>query len=135
MNHLSSDADDAKPAELRSDLPELISQLERSLHAGQQALILRDVEKLEEQTALQASLSNALAESLADWARGGNPPRPAYSRVIHLCRVQLGLLRGAQRSLRVLSNLLAGAEGTYLLGPGASFHRAVSHLAMSQKES
>lgn len=128
MTDFSSDSDHTKRAEIRPDLPELISQLEWSLHAGQQALLLLDLEKLEEQTALQASLSQVLAESLDDLTLGGNTPQAGCSRVIHLCRVQLGLLRRAQRSLRVLSNLLAGAEGTYVPRPGAGEpRRAVLH--------
>jgi hypothetical protein len=115
MTSLSSITNDATPVALRLDLPSLISQLEQSLHAGQRALLVRDVEKFEEQTAIQVSLSKVLAESLDDWTPGEDNLRAACSRVMHLCRVQLGLLRRAQRSLRVLSNLLAGAEGTYLL--------------------
>ncbi len=128
MANLSSAADDVTRAELLPELRELLSRLERSLHAGQQALLLRDLEKFEEQTALQASLSQTLAESLGGWDPGEIHLHVAGARVIHLCRVQRGLLRRAQRSLRVLSNLLAGAEGTYLPGPGgASSQRALSH--------
>ena len=108
---ISNDGPGAAPQPNREDL---LSRLEQSLLAGQRALLLRDLERFEEQTAIQASLSKVLAESLRDWSPGEDPLRVACSRVMHLCRIQLGLLRRAQRSLRVLSNLLAGAEATYL---------------------
>jgi len=130
MINLSSISKESARSGPRPDLPDLISQLEKSLHAGQRALLRHDLEVFEEQTALQASLSRVLVESLGDWSSWENNLQAACSRVTHLCQVQLGLLRRAQRSLRMLSNLLAGAEGTYLPTPcpgvtGA--HSAVSH--------
>jgi hypothetical protein len=93
MTSLSSIADSGTRVALRLDIPALISQLEQSLHAGQTALLLRDLEKFEEQTAIQESLSKVLAESVGDWTPGEDTLRAACSRVMHLCRVQLGLLR------------------------------------------
>jgi len=110
----------------------LISELEQSLRAGQRALLLRDLERYEAETAAQASMSRALAECLRDWAPDDDTLREAGLRVVHLCRVQIGLLHRAQRALRVLSNLLASAEGTYL--PANCAGTAEPDCAMSRNE-
>jgi len=98
----------------RLDVAILLSRLEQSLQAGQRALVVRDVERLEKETGIQASLSKNLAESLRVFGAGEGKLREPCSRVLHLCRMQLGLLRRAQRSLRVLANLMAGPESNYV---------------------
>lgn len=132
MSSLSPIADSGTRVALRPEIEVLISQLEQSLEAGQRALLLRDIEKFEEQTAIQTSLSKVLAESLRDWPIGEDKIGAACSRAMYLCRVQLGLLGRAQRSLRVLSNLLAGADGTYL--PTAGARAAGCRTALSREE-
>jgi hypothetical protein len=91
----------------------VVSQLEQSLRAGQGALLLRDVEKFAEQTAIQVSLSKVLADCLRNSVDCDDKLRGACFRVMHLCRVQSSLLRRAQRTLQVLSNLLAGPGSNY----------------------
>jgi len=88
--------------------------LEQSLHAGQRALLLRDLESFEKETGVQGSLSEDLLESLRNWGPADEKLREAAFRVMHLCRVQSGLLRRAQRSLRAFSNLLAGPGSDYV---------------------
>jgi len=108
MINLSSISKESARSGPRPDLPDLISQLEKSLHAGQRALLRHDLEVFEEQTALQASLSRVLVESLGDWSSWENNLQAACSRVTHLCQVQLGLLRRAQRSLRNAVEFVGG---------------------------
>jgi hypothetical protein len=117
----------------------LLSELEASLRASQKALLARDAEGIEQGTREQVGLQGALARLWAQdaarpagsdsWRRAGTPRcEPALAaallaaqwRVLHLGRVQAGLLARAQRTLRMISNLLAGPEAVYGLPPGSS---------------
>jgi hypothetical protein len=114
----------------------LLRQLEDSLNASREALLARDLSRLEQGTDEQIRLRRALGILLAGKNVGKNvgknsdegadaPPslcdpllaenlREAQLRVLQHGRVQAALLRRAQRWLRVLSNLLAGPEAGYL---------------------
>jgi len=107
----------------------LLSELESSLAAGQRALLARDRLPFERLTEQQESLQQALAALVhSSDCRGSGEPvsdSPATSqllacaaRVLHLGRVQLALLRRAQRSLQMISRLAAGPQATY--GPSGS---------------
>jgi hypothetical protein len=107
----------------------LLRDLEASLEATQKAVLARDLDGLEQSTREQKQLQRALAIL---WAESGTPPqaslptrlescaphlaaelRAAGMRVLHLGRVQAGLLVRAQRSLRMIAHLLAGPESNY----------------------
>jgi hypothetical protein len=105
----------------------LLRRLAQSLEDAQEAIVHRDLEKLEQQTSNQAQLCDAwqrleCAASPVD-AEGDSASQPYVriekqtreieGRVRHLVRVHAALLRGAQDSLAVLANLLLQAEGTY----------------------
>lgn len=115
----------------------LLSELESSLHASQQALLARDLTAIEQQTREQQRLQRGLA---ALWSSSvaapiGPPPgasgarfapefspqlRPAQMRILHLARVQSGLLRRAQQTLAILANFAAGPEACYHVAANAS---------------
>lgn len=114
----------------------LLGELEASLRASQKALLARDAEGIERGTREQVGLQRALAPLWAQdvgrpaggdsWRRAATPQcKPALAaallaaqwRVLHLGRVQAGLLARAQRTLRMISNLLAGPEAVYGLPP------------------
>ena len=110
----------------------LLEQMELSLHASQKALLARDLAQLECHTGEQRRLQQALAilwqgtrtqppssplETEDDRALGAQLRR-AQTRVLHLARVQAALLARAQRTLHMISNLLAGTGAGY--GPAAS---------------
>jgi hypothetical protein len=108
----------------------LLAELEGSLEAGQRALLSRDLGGLERATGEQIGLQRSL-QTL--WSQNGEPGqddvpgndvppvdpalaaglRAALWRVLYLGRVQAALLTRAQRSLRMLSNLLAGPTASY----------------------
>lgn len=97
----------------------LLSDLEISLRASQQAVLGRDLEGLQRMTAEQARLRQtlaAMATSAAD-----SSVRAAQQRVLHAGRVQLLLLGHAQRWLEVLTNVLAGSGAPYVPGGRALF--------------
>lgn len=107
----------------------LLAEMERSLEASQRALLSRDVAGMELATAEQIGLRQSLeilwsrVPGLPDGARGNDATqldpalvaglRAAEWRVLYLVRVQAALLTRAQRSLRMVSNLLAGPEASY----------------------
>jgi flagellar biosynthesis/type III secretory pathway chaperone len=108
----------------------LLSQLETSLEASQQALLARDLPRLEQLTGEQnvllrslATLSTAPETSRAKTSVSEDPlllkdpfvlkVRAAAARTLHLGRVQQALLDRAQRSLRALSRLIAGPQASY----------------------
>jgi len=122
-------------AELIQASMAILGELESSLLIGQKALLARDLAGVEQATREQIRLRRAL-EVL--WARDVLHPRnsdptsrsepgcesplatglrAAQLRVLHLGRVQAALLARARRSLRMISNLLAGPEAIYGL-PG-----------------
>ena len=115
----------------------LLSELESSLHAGQQALLARDLAAIEQQTRDQQRLQRGLAalwsSSVASPigpAPGASGPRfapefslqlrPAQMRILHLARAQSGLLRRAQQTLAILANFAAGPEACYHVAANAS---------------
>ncbi len=105
----------------------LLRQMEDSLNASREALLARDLARLEQGTQEQIRLRRALEilwagkhnedadvpETLRDPVLAENL-RAAQLRVLQQGRVQAALLRRAQRWLRVLSNLQAGPEAGYL---------------------
>jgi flagellar biosynthesis/type III secretory pathway chaperone len=106
----------------------LLHDLETSLQASQQALLARDLPRLEQLTREQNALRRDL---VALWTAAKTLPtktsisedslalelRTSAARVLHLGRIQLALLDRAQRSLRALSRLIAGPQASY--GPFA----------------
>jgi len=102
----------------------LLAELGASLEAGQQALLTRDLGGLERATSEQIGLHRSLH---ALWSQNGAPEddvplldpalaaglRAAQWRVLYLGRVQAALLTRAQRSLRIVSNRLAGPGASY----------------------
>lgn len=96
----------------------LLADLESSLRANHQAILARDVSRLEQLAQQQASLLATLQTSIsASTDSSAEHLRPAQSRVLHLARVQQGLLDRMQRRLNMLSNLTAGPRAGYTLGP------------------
>jgi hypothetical protein len=124
----------------------LLAELERSLEAGQRALLSRDLEGLERATCEQIGLNrslqilrprqpgesrtgvqaNATSEIDCDLAAS---LRAAQWRVLYLGRVQAALLTRAQRSLRIVSHRLAGPGASYVV-PG--YARPASNRAASR---
>jgi hypothetical protein len=100
----------------------LLTSLELALKTSQQALLDREVERLEELTHEQLRLRMLLAVA---WAENGNQTaesndpavvasmQAAVKRVLHLGRIQRALLDRAQRYLRTLSNRMAGVGTPY----------------------
>jgi hypothetical protein len=106
----------------------LLTQMETSLKTSQQALMARDLDGIEQGIRKQTDLQNALALL---WSGDGHPReatpaltrgptredtrelRAAAARVLHVGRVQVLLLRRAQRSLTTVANLLAGPQASY----------------------
>lgn len=119
--------------------------MEGSLRDSQQAVLSRDVTRLQQCTAGQISLLQELrmqwpkesskGESAHDASVARASKAPAHEnrqaaddlllveaarRVLHLGRVQAALLRRAQQSLRAVSNLMAGRQAGYITLPGSS---------------
>ena len=110
---------------------DLLAELEASFQVSQRALLARDVVGLEACTREQIRLRESLGIL---WSRAAAPApgsdrahsdlglaaelRSAQMRVLHLGRIQGALLARAQRWLRMVSNLLAGPEGSYALSAG-----------------
>src|SRR5579872_6486008 len=113
MNTGSLTRGDYPKSEAPIDLATVFAQIEESLRASQHALLVRDLEDMERQTATQVSLGKVLAEFLQDGIRVKDEARGAAVRLMHLGRVQLGVLRRAQRSSRMLSYLLVYQEFGY----------------------
>jgi hypothetical protein len=106
----------------------LLSELEASFEASQQALMKRDLARLNELTREQSALRRKFSvfsaqdrsstkTSLRDYPLAPGL-RSAAVRVLHLGRVQLALLDRAQRSMRAFSRLLVGPQASY--GPLAN---------------
>jgi hypothetical protein len=123
----------------------LLSDLETSLATSQEALLNRDLVRLEELTRAQSVLRQRLSVlwaaqdgsrtkiSLAD-NRLASELRSAATRVLHLGRIQLALLDRAQRSLRVLSHLIAGPQASYGPFAGAEEIAVRRNLNLSSAE-
>ena len=101
----------------------LLDAMEASFQSSQRALLSRDLAAIEQQTREQVRLRREF-EALSRCGLVGSDSdlRAAEEYVLHLGRVQLALVARAQRSLRILSNLLAGPQSTY--GPPVSCHGA-----------
>ena len=98
--------------------------------AGQRALLLRDIEKFEEQTAIQTSLSKVLAESLrCDWPIGEDKIGAASPPSHVSLPSAIGPVGPGARSLRVLSNS-AGGRGWYLPSYGRRPGSRLSHCSV-----
>ncbi|HEY1271179.1 MAG TPA: hypothetical protein VGF08_04315 [Terriglobales bacterium] len=100
---------------------EVLLDLEASLRASQEALLARDLGKIEQLTREQMDLQRALGamveepglkQVLQAIARG-HVLWATHRRVLQLSRVQCALLRRAQQSLRTLSCWLAGTNSQY----------------------
>lgn len=137
-----SEPNAAEPAQAQLGL---LRHLEASLGASQQAVLSRDLQRLEQLTAEQHRLRQALALALQrDPFHGTQERAPdsalttavrsAEERVLHLGRVQLLLLAHAQRSLQVLSHLLAGPQAPYTPDPRALVPRLPSPHPFSSEE-
>ena len=129
MSSSSTDIEKNPTCESQSDLATVIARLEESLRISQQALLGRDLGNLEAQTSVQTGLCGTLASCLPhllsyNWNAGA-----ASFRVLHLARVQLGLLRRAQRSARMLSHLMASPGSGYadLAAQGITGQKVVSN--------
>jgi len=113
----------------------LLQELEASLEATQQAVLARDWAGLDQGTREQMRLHRAFKTVWAQFethppgiAENGRGPleqepqlaaelRAAGKRVLDLGRVQRALLVRAERSLRMMANLLAGPGSSYSPGP------------------
>jgi hypothetical protein len=102
---------DAAPG--ASAILQLLAELEGSLQVGQKALLNGDLAVMERSTCEQARLQHGLADLVMRDSvnRGAKSVHDAQARVLHLGRVQAALLVRAQLRLRIIANLLAGAEG------------------------
>jgi hypothetical protein len=115
----------------------ILENLEVSLQASQKALLARDLESIEfgirEQMRLLRAfeLAQAAQAKLADsLAAGSSRPSGPVSlaeeltserkNVLHLARVQAALLARAERSIKMIANLLAGPAAIY--GPPHNAH-------------
>ena len=121
------DADDLRSAEQASpDQPvlSLLGDLEASLKAAQQELLARNLPGIEQRTRELLRLQRGLLsrwtqvpqhcqhESASETAPIGEL-REAAGRVLEQGRIQAALLARAQRSLKMIVNLLAGIAPTY----------------------
>jgi hypothetical protein len=114
----------------------LLADLESSLRASHQAILARDVSRLEQLTEQQASFQTRLQTSVsASTDSSVEHLRPAQSRVLHLARVQRGLLDRMQRRLNMLSNLTAGAQADYRPGPANTVISVRTNLPASHTSS
>ena len=103
----------------------LLSDLEVSLQASQQALLARDLVRMEHLTTKQSLLAQRLLtwwqkheRSAEDESPTVSPPvRSIAQRLLHLGRIQDALLGRAERSLCLVSRLVAGTGASY-----APFH-------------
>jgi hypothetical protein len=108
---------------------DLFHRLEASLRSSQTALLLRDLAGIEEHTRELLGLRTEL-EALCAVGSLGNPGlgnrdlSAAALHVLHLGRVQMALLERAQRSLRMIANLLAGPRAGY--SPTSGCERALN---------
>jgi hypothetical protein len=140
----SGDPSSESSAEIAQAQLGLLADLEASLGASQQAVLSRDLQRLEQLTAEQQRLRQALALALERDPFHGTlelapdalttAVRSAQERVLHLGRVQLLLLAHAQRSLQVLSHLLAGPQAPYAPGQRALAARLPSPHPFSSEE-
>jgi len=104
------------PVDIPSARPltmDLLLQLEISLRISQQALLSRNLNELESQSAVQLCLRNTLSECLRHSCGDDLELSALSARLLQNGRIQVALLLRAQRSLRVLSNILASSQMRY----------------------
>lgn len=124
------------PPELAQARLAALGELECSLEATQKALLARDLARIEQETREQMRLQRAFAILTAPVAAPAGDPangdvriqeraqllsalHSAEMRVLHLARVQAALLARAQRTARMIANLLAGPHAAYGANPGS----------------
>jgi hypothetical protein len=93
----------------------LLGALESSLRGSHGALLARDIGRLEELTREQSQLQRAL---LRLWKSArplsmSNQLWMAQTRILHLSRVQRGILSRLNRGLTMLTHLAAGTNADY----------------------
>lgn len=91
----------------------LLGDLESSLRASGQAILSRDVAKLERVTEEQAVLNRRLLLLPPEVGRVSPAATSAHRRVLALVRIQSALLQRAVYRLRVLANWIAGTRAEY----------------------
>lgn len=116
----------------------LLRELESSLCASQQALLMRDLAGLERSQGEQIGLRKSLDLLPHDaWQPRDQVLAAALGssvmRVRQQARVQDALLNRAQRWLRILANLVAGTEANYV--PPSNSNRAPDRAALSATNS
>lgn len=103
------------PTETNSDALRvaLLGDLESSLRETEQAILARDVARLERATDAQANLQRRLV--LLPVRRSSVSPavKEAELRVLRLGQIESALLGRAQQRLRMLANWMAGPEAQY----------------------
>ncbi|MGP0020483.1 MAG: hypothetical protein ACLPHP_18085 [Candidatus Sulfotelmatobacter sp.] len=120
----SSEATPRHLAAMARSAGALLAELQGSLEASQRALLSHDLVGLERATSEQIGLQRSLQALRSQNGAPGTDATPldpalaaglraAQWRVLYLGRVQAALLTRAQRSLRMLSNLLAGPGANY----------------------
>lgn len=120
------------PTETNSDALRLalLNDLESSLRASEQAILARDVARLERATEEQANLHRRLVMLPVRGSSFSPAVREAQQRVLDLGRVQSALLERARQRLRMLANWIAGPEAQYR---AVSANSAVLEVVRSQK--
>lgn len=120
------------PTETNSDALRLalLNDLESSLRASEQAILARDVARLERATEEQTSLHRRLVMLPVRGSSFSPAVREAQQRVLDLGRVQSALLERARQRLRMLANWIAGPEAQYR---AVSANSAVLEVVRSQK--
>ena len=108
----------------------LLNDLESSLRSTEQAILGRDVERLERATEEQANLHHRLVMLPMRGSSFSPAVREAQQRVLDLGRVQSALLERARQRLRMLANWIAGPEAQYR---AVSAHSAVLEEVGNQK--
>ena len=113
----------------------MLEQLEASLRLSQQALLARDLARIEqlsvEQTVLCHALGSVRASAGCRTVATDSRTLAAAARVLELGRVQAELLCRAQQSLRMLSHVLAGAQADY--GPPAGLRQVAAGRALPSR--
>ena len=116
MNPAATPSGESRLPHPKSDLRmlSLLSELESSLRLSHRALLDRDVSQLEVLTQQQSELQRAISNLQTD--RSCTPSeevRFAQIRILHLARIQRGLLTRLHRGLTTLAHLLAGTHADY----------------------
>jgi hypothetical protein len=99
-----------------SDSLALLAEIQRSLEGTQDALLSKDRKRLEELTANQRLLLEALCVLNVAADEG---LRAKAAQVLQLGRTQLAILRRSLQMLRAIFNFRAGIQSTYEAKPGS----------------